>query len=317
MSKRDGPETTDETFLKTAVALIIFNRPETTARVFREIRKARPSLLLVVGDGPRPDRTDDKEQCTLARAIVDQIDWDCEVRTNYSDVNLGCRDRVSSGLDWIFSEVEEAVILEDDCLPHPTFFQFCEEMLEKFRHDERIGHIGGANLQFGRKRGSCSYYFSRYSNIWGWASWRRAWINYDVDMDLWPEVRDGQWLNDLFGRTDVANYWRFIFDRVYRGEIDTWDYQRLFQCLIHGRLTVLPNVNLISNIGFNMNPTHTTGKSRLSNMKTEPMIFPLVHPPFIIRDASADRYTEARHYSMKYARLKGAVNWCASRLKKG
>lgn len=156
--------------LKTPVAFLIFNRPDTTRRVFAEIAKARPPKLLVVADGPRADHPDDVEKCAAVRAIIDGIDWDCKVLTNYSDINLGCKRRVSSGLDWVFDTVEEAIILEDDCLPHPAFFRFCEEMLNKYRDDKRIAMISGDNFQFGRKRTEYSYYFSRYPHIWGWAS---------------------------------------------------------------------------------------------------------------------------------------------------
>ena len=131
--------------MRTPVAFLIFNRPDATRRVFESIRDAKPPLLLVVADGPRPDRPDDSRACAEARSLIDRVDWNCEVRTNYSDVNLGCGKRVSSGIDWVFQQVEEAIILEDDCVPDPTFFRFCEELLEKYRHDERISEIGGVN----------------------------------------------------------------------------------------------------------------------------------------------------------------------------
>ncbi|MFM7711944.1 MAG: glycosyltransferase family 2 protein, partial [Microcystis sp.] len=142
--------------------------PDTTARVFEAIRQAKPPKLLVVADGPRADRADDIEKCKAARAIIEGVDWDCEVLTNYSDVNLGCKNRVSSGLNWVFDTVEEAIILEDDCVPDPTFFRFCEELLEYYRHDQRIMVISGNNFQFGKKRTGYSYYFSVYTHCWGW-----------------------------------------------------------------------------------------------------------------------------------------------------
>jgi hypothetical protein len=160
--------------LTTPVAFLIFNRPDTTAKVFEAIRQAKPPKLLVVADGPRPDRPDDIEKCKAARGVVEQVDWDCEVLRNYSDVNLGCKKRVSSGLDWVFNTVEEEIILEDDCLPHPTFFRFCEELLDYYRHDERIMVISGDNFQFGRNCTEYSYYFSRYNHCWGWSTWRRS-----------------------------------------------------------------------------------------------------------------------------------------------
>ena len=161
--------------LSTPVAFIIFNRPDTTEIVFETIRQAKPSKLLVVADGPRTDRSGEVEKCTATRAVIERVDWECEVITNYSDVNLGCKRRVSGGIDWIFSQVEEAIILEDDCLPAPSFFQFCQTMLERYRYDDRISMIGGSNYQQENSRTSDSYFFTKYAHIWGWATWRRAW----------------------------------------------------------------------------------------------------------------------------------------------
>jgi hypothetical protein len=283
--------------LETPIAFIIFNRPETTKRVFAEIAKAKPPKLLVIADGPRANRPDDVEKCSDVRAIVDDVNWDCEVLTNYSDVNLGVKCRVSSGLDWVFKTVDEAIILEDDCLPHPTFFRFCEEMLEKYRDDERIAMISGDNFQFGRKRTGYSYYFSRYPHIWGWASWRRTWMKYDVNMKLWPEIRDGDWLQDLLMDKKVMRFWENKFDTVYRGKIDTWDYQWVFSRWVNNELAILPNVNLISNIGFGPEAVHTKYRNRFSEMETEAIIFPISHPPYVIRDHIADKITEKNEFS--------------------
>ena len=181
--------------LSTPVAFIIFNRPDTTARVFAEIAKARPPKLLVVGDGPRANRDGEADRVAEARAIIKNVDWPCEVLTNFSTPNLGCKKRVSSGIDWIFEQVEEAIILEDDCLPDPSFFQFCEEMLARYRHDDRIAMISGDNFLFGQVPVPESYYFSRYCHIWGWASWRRAWKDYDVNIPALAAIRtDGRWM---------------------------------------------------------------------------------------------------------------------------
>lgn len=194
--------------LKTPIAFIIFNRPDTTARVFAEIAKAKPPKLLVVADGARSNRQGEAEKVAATRAIIEQVNWPCEVITNFSDKNLGCKNRVSTGIDWVFEQVPEAIILEDDCLPDPSFFRFCEEMLEKYRDDQRIGMISGDNLQFGRRRNNDSYYFSRYVHIWGWASWRDKWqSSYDVRMKKWPEVRDGNWLVDMVRNKKEASVW--------------------------------------------------------------------------------------------------------------
>ncbi|MDP2217461.1 MAG: hypothetical protein Q8J68_09260 [Methanolobus sp.] len=290
--------------LKTPVAFIIFNRPETTERIFAEIAKAKPKKLMVIADGPRANRPEEAEKCRAARAIINKVDWNCEVLTNYSEVNLGCKRRISSGLDWVFDTVEEAIILEDDCLPDPTFFRFCEELLEKYRDDERIAMISGDNFQFGRKRTEYSYYFSRYPHIWGWASWRRAWKNYDVEMKLWPEIQDGRWLKDLLGDTKSVWYWQYTFDKAYTGEIDTWDYQWVFACWIQSALTVIPNVNLISNIGFCSGAVHTKVKDKYSEIKTHPLNFPLSHPLYILRDSMADSINEKEEYSGQVLSLK-------------
>lgn len=287
----------------TPVAFIIFNRPETTARVFDEIAKARPPKLLVVADGPRSDRPGEAERCEAARSIIKQVDWDCEVLTNFSGVNLGCKRRVSSGIDWVFEQVEDAIILEDDCLPDPGFFRFCQELLERYRHDQRIGMIGGVNFQFGRRRNDDSYYFSKYVHIWGWASWRDRWAgSYDVRMAKWPRVRDEGWLADMLGDSREAAYWQGIFDRVHRGEIDTWDYQWVFANWVEARLSILPSVNMITNIGFDGNATHTTGASDLANLARNPVDFPLVHPLDVIRNVQADRFTDRKCFRIPVAK---------------
>jgi tetratricopeptide (TPR) repeat protein len=282
--------------LKTPVCLIIFNRPDTTETVLEAIRQAKPPKLLVIADGPRTDRPGEAEKCAAARAIINRVDWDCEVLTNYSDTNLGCRKRVSSGLDWVFDLVEEAIILEDDCLPHPTFFRFCEELLERYRHNEQVMVISGDNFQFGRKRTEYSYYFSRYNHCWGWATWRRAWGHYDNEMKLWPEVRDGNLLGDILQDTQAVSYWSYIFQSVYGG-FSSWAYPWTFSCWIHNGLTILPNVNLVSNIGFGQEATHTTVINTFANLPTEALSFPLQHPPFVIRDAQADDFTEQIMFS--------------------
>ncbi len=285
--------------LKTPVAFIIFNRPETTERVFAEIAKARPPKLLVVADGPREDRSGEAEKCAATRAIIDRVDWDCEVLRNFSDQNLGCKMRVSSGIDWVFEQVEEAIILEDDCMPDSTFFRYCEELLVRYRNDKRIGLISGDNFQFGQFRNDDSYYFSKYVHIWGWATWRDRWISsYDVSMSKWPQIQKEGWLLDMVGNEREAIFWNKIFELVYRGEIDTWDYQWVFANWVEGRSTVLPSKNLISNIGFDSNATHTTGDSELANLPTHPLTFPLKHPICVIRNKQADAFSEKKCFQI-------------------
>ena len=283
--------------LKTAVLFLVFNRPDTTRQVFEAIRKAEPPRLYIAADGPRVEKAGEAEKCEQARRIATQVDWECEVKTLFREKNLGCRVAVSSAIDWFFENEEEGIILEDDCLPSQSFFWFCEELLERYRDDRRIMMISGDNFQFGRKRTLYSYYFSRYPHIWGWALWRRAWEKYDVNMNLWPEIREGGWLYDYLEDGSLVKFWHRNFDWTYNDKIDTWDHQFTFACMIHRGLCILPNDNLVSNIGFGLDASKTKRISRFSKMKTKLMRFPLKHPPYVIRDIRADRYTERGQYT--------------------
>lgn len=275
---------------KTPVAFIVFRRPDLTARVFEAIRQARPEKLLVIADGPRNPA--EAEVCRATRAVTEQVDWPCEVFRNYSDVNLGCRKRVSSGLDWVFEQVDEAVILEDDCLPHPSFFGYCGELLERYCEDSRVWCISGDNFQLGRTRGDGSYYFSNYPHTWGWATWRRAWQQYDHEMKFWPAFRDGHGLKGVLDDPLEVKYWRTVFEKLYTtGRPDTWDYVWIFTCWKNGGRTVLPNVNLIANIGFGAAGTNTKGKGCWIESRPAEDIGLLKHPSSMARDAEADRYT--------------------------
>ncbi|MEI6224943.1 MAG: glycosyltransferase family 2 protein [Deltaproteobacteria bacterium] len=278
--------------LSTPVALLLFNRPATTARVFEAIRAARPARLLVVADGPRADRAGEAELCREARSVVDRVDWPCEVETDFSAVNLGCRKRLSSGLDWVFSRAEEAIVLEDDCLPHPTFFRYCEELLVRYRDDERVMFLSGSNFHFGRRFGPYSYFPSRYPHVWGWASWRRAWSRYDVTMSRWPELRDQGWPAKAFPRSWVRRFWEQMYEKTWSGTFDTWDYQLAFACHSSGGLSLTPAVNLVANIGFGPDGTRTRRPNRFAEMPVEAMTFPLLHPPDLTIQADADRAIE-------------------------
>jgi hypothetical protein len=277
---------------KSPVAFLIYNRPNTTQKIFGEIAKARPHKLLVVADGPRRDRPGEGDRCAEVRRIIEQVEWDCEVLTNYSEENMGCARRVSSGIDWVFENVDEAIFLEDDCLPHPSFFRFCDEMLIRFRNNDKIMTISGDNFQFGARPSNYSYYFSRYVHVWGWASWRRAWNYYDVHMTLWPKMKQSGWLYELFENKRDSKYWEDVFDLAYQGKTGTWDYQWLFAGWQQSGLSVIPSVNLISNIGFGAGATHTGDKGgKVAAMSTHEMLFPLSDPPSVMRDSIADDNT--------------------------
>jgi hypothetical protein len=276
--------------LETPVAFIIFNRPDRTERVFAEIAKARPAKLLVVADGPR--NPGEREQCDAARSLIERVDWNCEILRNYSDTNLGCKRRVSSGLDWVFDQVEEAIILEDDCLPHETFFPFCTELLERFRNDERVSMICGSNFQRGKRRSPYSYFFGLNVTVWGWASWRRVWQHYDVEMRRWPELRNTTWLQDLLINPVAVKYWSEVFEGTLGGYYDTWDYQFFFSWWREDMLALVPELNLVSNIGFGAGATKTHDTLRsMANLPRHSMSFPLAHPPGVSLNRKADNFS--------------------------
>ncbi len=287
--------------MQTPVTFIIFKRQQKTEKVFEVIRQDKPTKLFVIADGPRTDHEGEAEKCELTRAIIERVDWDCEVIKNYSEINLGCAKRVSSGLDWVFNNVEETIILEDDCIPHPTFFRFSQELLEKYRNDTRIATISAQNLQLGQKRTNYSYYFSRYNHCWGWASWRRAWQHYDLTIKLWKEVQAENLLHDILIDQKAVNSWQRIFQSVYDNPTGiTWDYQWTFACWMQGSLSIIPSVNLISNVGVGADATHFTSNQEFSfiNMSVQAMEFPLKHPPFIVRNVEADNFTQKTVYKV-------------------
>ena len=278
-----------EFILATPVVFIIFNRPELAARVFSEIVKVRPTQLFVISDGPRTNICGEATRVAQSRAIIDRVNWPCKIFTNYSDHNMGCRARVSSGLDWVFQQVKEAIILEDDCLPDITFFRFCQELLEKYRHDQRVGMISGDNFQFDFVLNNDSYYFSNINHIWGWATWRDRWQNdYDVDLKEWPKIRDENRVQDWYATQQERDAFAFNLARTHALEIDTWDYQWNFGSRLNGRISIMPNVNLISNIGFGVEATHTKEHNEFSNLPTTPIVFPLKHPKAIFASEQLD-----------------------------
>jgi hypothetical protein len=277
--------------LNTPVLFLIFNRPDTTQKVFDAIKKAKPKQLFMAADGPRLDKVGEIEKCRKTREIATSVDWDCEVKTLFRDKNLGCKMAISSAIDWFFENVEEGIILEDDCLPDQSFFWFCRELLEYYRKDTRIMYIGGNNFQLGRKRGEGTYYFSKFGHIWGWATWRRAWKCFDVKMNNFEKFKAEKQINNIFCIKQQQKYWRKIFQSVYEGKIDTWDYIWTYICLVNNALCIIPQVNLVSNIGFGLDSTHTKDKDNIfSEMKVEE-INEIIHPNFILADQEADYFT--------------------------
>ena len=281
----------------TPVLLIIFNRPKQTALMLNSLAARQPEVLYVAADGPRANNASDAVLCAETRALIEEkVTWKCEVKKLFLDENYGCGKAVSNAITWFFKHNEYGIILEDDCLPDPTFYGFCEQLLLKYRHDQKVMHIGGSNFQQGKKRGDADYYFSAEVHVWGWASWRRAWENYDFDMkELDAFVAQRKLANYYTDRT-VINYWLGIFERMQKHEIDTWDYQWRYSIWNAGGIAIIPNTNLVSNIGFGADATHTFVSGPYDNMPTQPVGEKLVHPASKVINAEADKYTFDEHY---------------------
>jgi len=274
--------------LDTPVVLLIFNRPDFAVVVFRAIAQARPKRLFVFADGPRTP--EEVALCAETRAVI-KVDCSCDLTMDVSDVNLGCRERSTSAFDRVFAETESAILLDDDCVPDPTFFRFCEEMLDRYRDDERVMSITGANY-LGRWKGgwrSPSYHFSNFGSPWGWASWRRAWEHFDNTMQAWKHPTTKPWLREVLGNDEMYQFQARRFDLV-SGDRHSWDVAWLFTKILDAGLTIVPAVNLIRNIGC-LGGNSLPATHAVANMPTIPMAFPLRHPTAV----AVDRAYDLRH----------------------
>jgi hypothetical protein len=285
------------------VLFLIFNRPDTTARVMEAIRAARCSRLYVAADGPR-ERTGEAKRCAKARELATAVDWPCQVQTLLRRQNLGCRTAVSSAIDWFFDHEEEGIILEDDCLPSGDFFRFCSELLPRFRSEWRVMALCGSCYTKSTFDMEESYYFSYYPDMWGWATWRRAWQLYDRDLSRWPKFKRTGGLRSAFdGDPWREAAWSTWFDLTAIGEIDTWDYQWIYTVIEQKGLACYPTRNLVSNLGYQAEATHTMAggePSPLACRAHQGMVFPLRHPREVARSEGLERELEAlRLYYMK------------------
>jgi hypothetical protein len=301
------------------VLFLVFNRPEPTRRTFEAIRAAKPPRLYVAADGPRTGRVGEADRCDQTRRIATAIDWPCQLTTLFRAENLGCKQAVSRAIDWFFEHEEAGLILEDDCLPDESFFPYCDELLDRYATEQRVALISGDNFQFGRRRGAGSYYFSRYAHIWGWASWRRVWRRYDRDAAQWPKFRDEGGLQRVFGTRSIEiQHWTRIFDALHAGQIDTWDYQMNLMMWMHGMVSILPESNLVSNVGFGADATHTSGVNKFANMPVTRVEFPLQHPAAIEACSAADDYTASQMFVRSLPdRMLARLRACARRLSGG
>nr|WP_256484224.1 nucleotide-diphospho-sugar transferase [Mucilaginibacter flavidus] len=289
---------------KSAVLFVIFNRPDTTNRVFEQIRAARPARLYVAADAPRPNNATDELLCKQTRAIIDRIDWDCELKTLFNETNRGCRQGVSAAVTWFFDNEEDGIILEDDCLPSNSFFKFCDNLLEKYRDDTRIRHITGCNLQLGKKWGEYSYYFSNRVHIWGWASRRRVWNDYDLHLSKYDEPEIRERLQNVYQDPLVVESWLNIFKEVKAGKVNSWAYPLDFINFFNNGLVIIPNKNLISNIGFGGDATNTISTESVYANLPVAEIDEITDPVFILPEKRADLTIINRDFNIEQQRRK-------------
>lgn len=276
--------------LDTPVVMIVFNRPDRAEQVFARVREVKPRRLIILADGAREGHEMDEALCEETRAIAGRVDWPCEVTREFSDGNLGCGGRVTTGLDRVFAEVNEAIILEDDCLPHTSFFPYCAELLAKYRDDERVFAITGGKYPCEPRTQPYSYRFTRMFNGWGWAGWRRSWQSIDFSMAGYPAFKaQGQMAR--YSRSPLeTQFFMNGFDKAWTKEIEPWDWALMFQAYTRHQLFVMPDRNLISNTGWGAAATQSRNpKHILSNLPTFPMALPLSHPPTVSEDEAMDR----------------------------
>ncbi len=295
--------------LTTPVLFLVFNRPSTTQVVFEAIRKAKPTKLYIAADGPRKGKAGELEKCMEVRAIATSIDWECEVKKLFREENLGCGKGVSSAITWFFENEPEGIILEDDCVPNSSFFPYCAELLERYRNDQRVMEISGNTIRPEKfNQGKFSYSFSNHNGIWGWASWRRAWDLYDYEMTKYKEIKEKGYLTKTYNSIFEENYFNWVFERTYLFPHITWDYQWEFVKRINSALTIMPQKNMVINIGFGADATSTTKSNTPSgNLKSEALSFPLKHPPFMMVDAEADKQAFINHMTSFRSRIKSYI----------
>ena len=282
----DGPPTSAST--ATAVALFLYKRPHLASTVLASIRSARPTKLFLIADGP--SCAQDLEACGASRRLAAEVDWDCEIWKNYSDIHLGCCERISSGISWVFEHVDQAIFLEDDCVADGSFFPFCEELLSLYKHDTRVMAVTGFNLLDQSEPNEQSYVFSRYSSSWGWATWRNAWRYFDASMSAWADSDIRDHIRHVLGDDDQFEERTKLIEKVLSGSLDSWAIPWSLACLMRGGLCAVPTVNLISNIGFGQGATHFHNPDDPNaGIPRSSISFPLRGPLVVEADRNYDR----------------------------
>ncbi|MBW6441968.1 hypothetical protein K0B04_03665 [Patescibacteria group bacterium] len=275
---------------KTPILIAAFNRVETTKRVFEVVRSMKPEKLFIALDGPRDNKVGEKEKCEEVKKVFENIDWKCDVKTLFRERNMGCPKAIPGAIDWMFSQVDEGIILEDDCVPNETFFDFCETMLEKYRNDNSVMMVGGTNFFPDKFFSTKSYFFSRYSFIWGWATWKRAWAKYDIEMKSYPDFKEKGGMRKILPNVFERFFWKTSFDNKYRGYHDNWDAKWYYTLFSSNGLGIVPEVNLITNIGSGPDASVTVNLDNRLILPATSLPYPLRHP---------DKITENKNYSRK------------------
>lgn len=282
--------------LETPILFIVFNKTDTTRLVFAKIREQKPAQLFIAADGPRAEKIGEADKCSTVRSwVLDNIDWDCEVKTLFREQNVGCGRGPSEAITWFFEHVEEGIILEDDCLPNQTFFMFCSELLEKYRSSDAISIISGNNFQpIQPMELDSDYYYSIFPSSNGWATWRRTWQGFDLKISGWPATNKKSLARYLFREPQYASWWINYLEWIYTTQpTDMWDFQFHCHCMLKNQLAVIPKANLISNIGYGPDATHSQDPNNyFANLPRYNLTFPLRHPRIMKRNYQADVFIQ-------------------------
>ena len=279
-----------------SILFIIFNKIEETKQVFNAIRKQKPLRLFIAADGPRPSKESETERCQQVRQwVLDSIDWKCDVKLLFRDKNVGCGRGPSEAITWFFSHVDEGIILEDDCLPNETFFTFCKQLLDTYRDNKEVSIISGNNFQKIQPTTiNSDYYFSVFPSSNGWATWKRSWEGFDYHLSSWPKINKRKLKHFLFRENEYSQWWLDYFSWLYKNRPDDmWDFQFHYLCMIRNQLAIIPGVNLVKNIGYGPDATHSQNPdSYFANVMTHELAVPFRHPVGISRNYDADLFIQ-------------------------
>ncbi len=291
-----------EKSMNTPILITAWRRVEKLEKLIEAIKENKPKKIYISCDGPRNNNPTDKYLTKKVQKTIDElINWDCDIQKLYNYENLGCRGAMVKAINWFFDNESEGIILEDDCIPNKEFIPYCSKLLKKYQKDYKVWNISGTNFQNGITRGDGSYYLSKYFIGWGWATWRDRWLNFDSYLKSWVKAKEVILLKSIFTNPLEIKYWTNIFNRFYeKGIPDTWDIEWAYTCLINEGHTIIPNVNLVKNIGFDREATHT--KFTIDQHSNNGLILPIIHPTFLINDKNADKYTFYNHYQMNFKR---------------